>query len=381
MSNKRLYIEALGLVDDHFSGIGQYILGILKAIDEILDQKPEAEGQHPNVYVLIPKDKLDKFKQYNFRHIRVKTFPFNSRVAGALWSRRLLPPIDLYFGKGYYVFTRFVSMPLLHSKNATVIYDLSYELYPQYSSEKNAKFLSKMVGKTIHKANTIITISENAKKEIAKFYKIEGCQIKVIYPAADLSVYKRVKTAEVKLIKEKLGINGKYIISLSNLEPRKNLISLIEAYCDLGAEAKNVSLLLVGEKGWKSQTLMDTISSKIAEGYKIILPSSYIKDIDKVSLLSGAEMLVYPSHYEGFGMPPLEALACGTPVIVSNNSSLPEVVGDIGTVLNTNDSNGIKKAILHELKFPSNVLSLGPEHAKKFSWQASAHKILGLLKN
>lgn len=381
MHTKKIYIEALGLVDKHFSGVGQYIFGLLKGLDELIGDDIKNGKKPPEIYVLIPWSKLDRFNEFKFKHLKAKRIPLHERILSGLWHRGLLPPIDIFFGRGYYIFTRFVSMPLLFSKYAVIIYDLSYELHRQFSEDRNADFLSSKVPETVRKANTVITISQNAKEELSDFYKIDDSKIIVAYPATDPAIFKPRASKEVEEVKQKYGIKGKYIISLSNLEPRKNLTALIDGYCMLGDEVKDVSLVIVGVKGWKADALLEKINTKIKHGHKIIMPTTYVDDLDKVALLSGATMLVYPSHYEGFGMPPLEALACGTPVIVSNNSSLPEAVGSIGVLLNDNQPADISKAIRKELSAPSDVSAAGPLQARKFSWRASAQKFIDLAKS
>jgi len=126
---KKIYIEGLGLVEGHFSGVGQYILGILRGLDEIIDDEMYAGKSVPEVRVIIPYNTIGKFKSYGFKHIGYKTLPLSFRLMSILWYKGLLPPIDLWCGKGTYIFTRFVGMPLWLNKSATVIYDVSYELY------------------------------------------------------------------------------------------------------------------------------------------------------------------------------------------------------------------------------------------------------------
>lgn len=185
---------------------------------------------------------------------------------------------------------------------------------------------------------------------------------------------------EIDKVKKKYGIKGEYIVALSNLEPRKNLESLVDAYSQLKpADAKRYSLLIIGADGWKAEKLFDKIQAKNGSiDYSIIRPSSYVTDEDKPALLSGATILVYPSHYEGFGMPPVEALACGVPVITSDNSSLPEAVGAAAQMVDSHDVTGLRQAIeqtLHTIDAVSNNASInGPKQAAKFSWEESAQK-------
>lgn len=380
---KRIYIEGLGLVDGHFSGVGQYILGILRGLDELIDELKYQGRAVPEIKVIIPYDEIKKFKRFQLKHIGYKVFPLSFRTMGGLWSRGKLPPIDLFCGPGVYFFTRFVSMPLLYSRSATVIYDLSYALHREYSHERNAEFLTEMVGKTIKKNDRIITISENAKQEIVEFYSLEPEKIVIAYPAADQRHFYRRSTREIENVKLKYHLPERYILALSNLEPRKNLKALVDAYCALPKSVTDkTALLLVGVSGWKTEALFDHIIEKVNAGYNIIRPSKYVTDADKPAVISGSDMLVYPSHYEGFGMPPLEALACGVPVITANNSSLPEAVGDAAVMIDSGDSEALREEIEHYIKnrkeISASALRTGPTQAEKFSWKKSAKILLDL---
>lgn len=376
-----IFFDGLGLVEGHFSGVGQYILGILRGFDEIIETSKHQGKHYHRVKVIIPYNTLHRFKSFKFKHIEYVRVPFTFRLMSALWSRNKLPPLDLLLGKGLYVFPRFVSMPLIFSKSAVVIYDISYELHRQYSDERNAIFLSRAVGKSIKRTNKIITISDNAKKEIVDYYKVKSSNVIVATPATDITTLYRRSEVEIKKTKDAYGIKGKYILALSNLEPRKNLGTLVKAYCQLPKEIRNeYALLLVGVSGWKTDKLFNEILDKVKEGYNIIRPSHYVKDTDKAAIISGASMLVYPSHYEGFGMPPLEALACGVPIITANNSSLPEVVGDCGVMLSSDDIDGYTREIENIIKNPpKDILSVGPTHAEQFSWEESSARILKML--
>jgi len=375
---KKVYIEGLALVETHFSGIGQYVLGILKGLDDLIGLEQSNNKKTPIIKVVIPYDKVKKFKSFGFRHIGYKTMPLSLRYFAGLDHRGKLFPIDLWCGRGYYVFTRFAAMPLAFSKYTAVIYDLSFELYSQFSDESNAKFLSPRTKATIASADTVFTISQNAKKEIVDFYKVKNSSVIVATPAADQKYMYRRSEEEIERAKQKYGIKGRYILSLSNLEPRKNLDGLVDAYCALPSSiTDDVSLLLVGVNGWKTEKLFQKIIGKVDEGKRIIRPSEYIDDLDKPAILSGAEMLVYPSHYEGFGMPPLEALACGTPVVTANNSSLPEVVDKNTIQINSNDVAAITAAIIETMENKNRrdtAIKSGPTQAEKFSWLDSAKK-------
>lgn len=377
MKSKKIYIEGLALVEGHFSGIGQYTLGILRGMDNVLEADKNAGKKTPKVKVIIPYDKTKRFNEFKFKHIRAKKIPISFKYASALWHRGLMPYLDVFCGRGHYVFTRFVTMPLLFSRSSVVIYDLSFELHKEYSDDKNAAFLSKGVRKSISQVDIIFTISQNAKSEIVQFYKQPKNKVIVATPAADQKYFYRRSLKEIDGVKLKYGIKNDYILALSNLEPRKNLDALVDAYCSLPEEQRRkTSLLLVGVSGWKTDKLFTKIIKLVNNGYDIIRPSEYVTDKDKPAIISGAKILVYPSHYEGFGMPPLEALACGTPVITANNSSLPEVVGRAGVAMNCDDTDALSHKIgtvLNKIDQVTNQSIIeGPLQASMFTWESSA---------
>lgn len=385
MKRQKILIDGLGLVEGHFSGVGQYILGILRGMDQLIDEARYNGEKVPRIVVIIPRDTVAKFKAFAFKHLEYKCLPLPFRYVAALWHRGKMPPIDLWCGRGDYIFPRFVDMPLLFNKSKVlIVIDASFELYRQYSDEGNAIFLSKGVRESIKRARNVVSISESTRKDVSEVYGLNSKDISVATPAVDQKLFYRRSQQEIDSVKQKYGIKAKkYILALSNLEPRKNLESLVDAYCALPASArKDTALLLVGVNGWKAAQLFDKIISKVREGYDIIRPSQYVSDDDKPAIISGASMLVYPSHYEGFGMPPLEALACGVPVITADNSSLPEVVGNAGVTVASDDLDGLTNAIQQYLNDLDGVTKKamieGPRRARLFSWRESAQTILDL---
>lgn len=381
MGKQKIFVEGLGLVEGHFSGIGQYILGILRGLDEIIEKKKIAGEEVPEIIVVIPRGTLAKFKSFKLKHIGHKTLPLSFKYTAALWHRGWMFPIDLWCGRGTYIFPRFVDMRLAFSKSALVIYDLSFELHRQHSDERNAEFLSRQVKRSVKNTKKIITISQSARNEIIDFYKIPEQSVVVATPAVDQKYFYKRSEKEIENVKRKYKIKGSYILALSNLEPRKNLDGLVDAYCKLPKEVTDkTGLVLVGVNGWKIEKLFDKILDKVKKGYNISRPSHYVADKDKPAIISGAKLLVYPSHYEGFGMPPLEALACGVPVITSDNSSLPEVVKGVGKMVDSTDTDRISKAIEEGLKnheeLSQKIKIDGPKQAEKFSWAKSAQKFL-----
>ncbi len=373
---KTIYIEGLALVEPHFSGVGQYVLGICNGIDQYIENELLAGGNPPRVKILVPKDKVKIINKYKFTHLDVVTYPFGFRVVNGLWLRGKMPPLDLFFGKGVYIFPRFLSARLLFSKSLVVIYDLSYELHREFSDERNSEYLSNGVRKTLRWTKDVITISENAKRELRDFYQLTDEEVSVATPGIDVSQLYRRSEKEIDYVTSLYKLPRNYILALSNLEPRKNLQSLVDAYTALPhALKKQLPLVIVGVNAWKTDPLLEKIRDTVAQGEVIIRPSAYVRDEHRAAIYSAAAVLVYPSLYEGFGMPPVEALACGAPAITYDNSSLPEAVGKAGRLVSTGDVRSLTEAIAEivaDEAYQKKILITGPAHAQSFSWLESA---------
>ncbi|MEW9124908.1 MAG: glycosyltransferase family 1 protein, partial [Thermotaleaceae bacterium] len=257
----------------------------------------------------------------------------------------------------------------------------TYYTHPQaftFGSRMIKKFIAPM---SIKRAERIITDSENTKKDIIGFFPKAKDKIRVIYPGSP--DFKRIEDQKhIEAVKANHKIAGKYILYMGTLEPRKNLIRLIEAYHKLVNEEKiEQKLVLAGKKGW----LYNDIFSKIVELHleEQVIFTDYISEEDKSALYSGAEVFAYPSLYEGFGLPPLEAMACGTAVVTSNISSLPEVVGNAGIYINPYDVENIAQGIYSLLinqELRRDLENKGIEQAKSFSWNRTVKQIIDVYK-
>jgi glycosyltransferase involved in cell wall biosynthesis len=384
MRRQKIYIESRALVADHFSGVGHYVLGVLKALDEYISLPEHTELQLENQlkyesFLCIPRDHRLRLKKLRLLNFGIKLFLHHSWSIDRLLSRNLFPPLDLIFGRGVYLFTNFSSYPLLWSKSATIIYDITFEAVPQFVDANNRRFLSKMVKRTAQKSDLIITISAHTKKELVNFYKLPPEKIVIAYPGVDLGTYYRRSDKEIKAVKYRYGLPDDYVLFVGNIEPRKNIGGLIDAYSQLPLElCKKHPLVLVGASGWLTEEIFDKIDSAQKKGYPIVRPKGYVADEDMPAVYSAARALVFPSHYEGFGIPPVEAMACRVPVISADNSSLPEAVGDAALMVKSSDTKSIADAIerlLTNKSLQRELVAKGYEQAKKFSWSDSAQII------
>lgn len=286
-------------------------------------------------------------------------------------------PYSLFFRKKVDItqFFNYVIPPGVKGKTALYVYDMAYKVYPETIGEKTLKMLNENLEKSCRRADHIITISKFSKSEIIKYLKVPSDKVSVIPCAIDHDVYNEAPDDErLSGIKERYHINGNYFFYLGTLEPRKNIERLIDAYAILIKSYGEVPyLVLAGKNGWN----YDNIYKKVKD-YKLdkkVIFTGYIESSEAVILLKGAFAFVFPSIYEGFGMPPLEAMACGVPVITSNITSLPEVVQDAGYLIDPFSAEDICDAmvkILSDSKNREQLKQRGIERAKEFTWGRSA---------
>lgn len=267
-------------------------------------------------------------------------------------------------------------------KNMVVmVHDLVFLRFPEHRGKKLSNYYLKRHKIAIKNCQKIIVPSKATKNDLRKFLKVDPRKIDVIYEAVseELKIIKKINTEEVnKKIRQYFDPKIKYILSVGTIEPRKNLNKLVEAYSILPHNIqKEYKLVIVGQKGWNNSKLFKTIENLNIKD-KVIF-TGFVKDEDLPYIYNKAKVFVYPSLYEGFGLPPLEALACGVPVIVSNTSSLPEVVGRAAIVVDCQNekiiAETIKKAILNE-KIVQKLKLRSKIQIKKFSWEKAARETL-----
>lgn len=339
--------------------------------------------------IILEKDDLNSYKLIgssfgiNKKNVKIFSLPrIVQRGFNLFWKYIFFPPIEFLIGKtDIFFFTNFVDIPSYAKKRVLLIADMSFKKYPQFTERKNLNFLNRNVGTAIKRSDRIITISENAKKEICDFYKVPSEKVDVVYPGCPKSIKKIDDLDLIEELKNKLGVEKKYILFVGTLEPRKNLKRLVEAYDLLGDKLKQeYQLVLCGGKGWYYDEIFDIVREHQLE--KHIIFTGYASESDLSLWYSGASALVYPSFYEGFGIPVLEAFTCGIPVVCSNTSSLPEVGGDAVVYCDPNNIENIRdsiKNILEDDGLRKTNIQRGYDQLKQFSWDDSAKRILNIL--
>ena len=305
------------------------------------------------------------------------------RRAHAILANRLFaPPLEILLRTrpGVFLFPDFTTLPVSPlSKSVVIIYDLSFFTVPQFSNPGLGSYLRRLVPRSITRADQIITISRFAADEIIERFPSARGRVTVVSPAADAR-FRPASDAEIAHFRQKLGVDRPYLLFAGTLEPRKNIVGVLEAYEALPASVRaRVPLVIAGGKGWRD----DAIRARLAAAGPLVKALGYIDDADLPSLYSGARGLVFPSFYEGFGLPPLEAMACGTPVITSRTTALPEVVGDAALLVDPTSVEEIGAAmgrLIDDDGLHTELRRRGLARARLFSWEGAARTLLGVLR-
>lgn len=297
-------------------------------------------------------------------------------------SAKKIPPIDIYHSP-FHPFPECLS--LAKSIKVVTIHDLIPIIYPEFYESNYQSSVQKVISK-LKPQDWIICTSEATKNDLCNYRKdIDHSRVFIIHLAASEIFYPCNNPEKIKAIKKKLQIpDGPYILSLNTLEPRKNIAHTIRCFVKLVEEEgiKDLSLVIAGRTGWNYKDIFDEISNLPHLKERIII-TKYAEDADLGALYSGALVFVFPSFYEGFGLPPLEAMQCGVPVITSNTSSLPEVVGDAGIMVSPTDANALCQSMLEIYLKPSLRQSLSKKsikQAEKFSWQKCTQETIQVYK-
>jgi glycosyltransferase involved in cell wall biosynthesis len=279
--------------------------------------------------------------------------------------------IDLYHG------TNFRLRGRGRKGNCVTIHDLAFKHYPHFLKRRFGQSLSFWKTKRdVHRADRVIAVSQHTAKDVVEFFKIDKERVRVVYHGVEDYFRPDVPAESILEIKINYRIlTPQYILWVGTLEPRKNLPTLIEAYSKLKSIHSEYTLVLGGGPGWQYQ---DILNLALSLGNRIQI-TGYLPQEDLIPLYAGASLFVYPSLYEGFGMPLLEAMASGVPIVASKTSSIPEVVGDAGILVDPLSISDLSEAILKLLEnssLRSTYKERGIQRAKQFTWERAAQETL-----
>jgi glycosyltransferase involved in cell wall biosynthesis len=317
----------------------------------------------PNVR-LIKKSIPNKFIEYS-------TFLFDE------------PKIDRFLGDmDIFLSPHFIPTALRPgTPRVTVFHDLSFEYYPDFFSFRKRLWHAVIAPrKQAARSAVIIATSESTKRDLMRLYGVPESKITVVYQAHDGS-FAPVSSGDPRMdeVRKKYDLPAQYILHLATIEPRKNLSMLIKAHRILRRQQKNVPpLVIAGQKGWLYENVLKNISGE-EDSIRYI---GKVDAKDRVFLYNGAVIFVYPSFFEGFGLPPLEAMACGVPTVISQSSSLPEVAGDAALSCSSSDPDALV-FLLSELLAKEELRAMlskkGRERSLLFHWDSAARQIIGIL--
>ncbi len=345
------------------AGIHGYILNTLRCLSQV------EEGL--TYTVLMGQGQIPMPPQIGVHRSRV---PTGSPLMRILWEQLAAPLAlmrlnpDLFHGMAF-------SLPLMwHGPSVVTIYDMSFLRYPQRLGRGRRLYLQTATRISARRARRVIAISENGRTEISKLLAIPEAKIDVALPGVSAD-FRRIRGNDLQGFRRKHGLPERFILYVGTLEPRKNLETLVRAFAQLNT--KEVKLVLVGAKGWQISPLFQLIE-QLGLQTDVLMPG-FAHTEELPYWYSSAEVFAYPSLYEGFGLPIVEAMACGAPVIASDTTSLPEAVGDAGLLVPPMEVGAwadTLASLLHDTDQRSDLSQRGLARARRFSWENTARQTI-----
>ncbi|HET7617379.1 MAG TPA: glycosyltransferase family 1 protein [Vicinamibacterales bacterium] len=369
---KRIAIDARKLRD---YGIGTYVRNLLR---QLARQDPHTE------YVLLcrPED-CDVIGDLgpNFRAVRENAGDYSVREQFAVPIDLRREHVDLFHAPHY------VLPPLTPCRSVVTIHDCIHLRFPQYLPNRlGYAYARSSLWVATHRAARVITVSEASKRDILRYYRVPEERIDVIYNAIDDRFWLEPPADAMERVRERYQLNAPFVLYAGNIKPHKNLERLIEAFHLLrrdetmetpdGARLRDVKLLIIGDEISKYAALRRAVHRH--KLHKHVRFFGFVSDQTLAVLYRLADAFVFPSLYEGFGLPPLEAMASGTPVVTSNVSSLPEVVGDAALLIDPYEPQSIADAlrrVLTERSLRADLRARGLARARAFSWERSIRRV------
>lgn len=367
----KIGIDARPLISSQPSGIGTYLIHVLRYISTM-----DTENEY---YLYSNKEMeypLELGKNFHKRVVPGKV--------GTLWLRYSLPKyiaqdgIDVFWGTQH-----FLPRPVKHVKTCLTIHDTALLIQPKWGSQVNAFMQNTFVKASARQADRIFVISHSTKKDVVRLCNVNDQKITVTYLGCPESMQKPAST-EAAFIRNKFGIQWPYYLYVGTIEPRKNIETIVAAFDILADTDQDARLILAGGLGWRYDGILKAVENSPHKD-RILMPG-YLTAQEKYLLYQEARAFLFPSHYEGFGLPILEAYRTGTQVITAKNSSLPEVGGEAAWyVENENDAAALAEVMAAVSAAPQDVLqqktATGNSHCDSFSWEKCAQQTMTLLLN
>ena len=348
------------------AGIGQYILHLVDGL---------AKVDEANEYVLLQsrKDSTTILEQPNFRRVSLWTPSHHRLERYALNVELMRLGLDVLHSPD------FIPPHRPSCKSVITVHDLAFLLYPHFLTKESARYYGH-IDEAVRWTDHIIAVSESTKRDTMQHLGVPEDKITVVYEAAN-PIFRPVDQDKAREeVRNRHGVDGPFILFVSTIEPRKNVPTLLRAVWQLQECYKqDIRLVLAGGKGWLFEDAFALVDElKLDDRVHFV---GRVSSEDLLYLYNAAEMLAHPAFYEGFGLPPLEAMACGLPPVVSNVASLPEVVGDAGLLIDPHDTDELTVAmwrLLNDSDLHQEMQTKGLRQAQRFSWERAARETQGI---
>ena len=314
--------------------------------------------------------------QYPVSSIQFRTLPLSDDWLARLWHRLRLPiPVETITGSLDLFYSPDFVLPPTRRNTRTLltIHDLSFLHYPDHFVSQLVHYLSQVVPCSVARADRVLTDSQATRADLIAHFGTPPEKVEVLYSGVHPRFCPQLEASETERIRARYGLGERpYILSVSTLQPRKNYVRLIRSFANLKA---GTQLVIAGGRGWLYQ---DILAEAEGHGDRVRI-LGFVDDADLPALYRNAALFVFPSLYEGFGLPVLEAMACGIPVVCSNASSLPEIAGDAALLVDPLDTDGLAETMaraLEDADLRREMIARGLAQAARFTWEQAARQLL-----
>ncbi len=363
------------------AGIGRYVRLLTEALLG-LDRENEYILLYPRGRPGRPAPFLEPLRRLHqeYPRVRLRPLPLSDRWKAILWQRLRLPvPVETLCGQLDWFFSPdFVLLPRIRARRAVTIHDLAFLVHPECAVPALRRYLERVVPRAAARADLVLAGSEAVRQDVLRLLAMAPERVQVLYSGVHPSFRPLSDPALLEAVRARYGLPPRFLLTVGTIEPRKNLPRLLEALAGLPAEER-LPLVVVGQRGWLYE---ETFAAVERSGLEVHLPG-FIPDEDMPAVYSLARALAFPSLHEGFGVPPLEAMACGTPVLAGNVSAMPEVLGEAAVLVDPLDVAAIREGLRRVLGDEALRVRLRPagmERAGLFTWERAAARLLELLR-
>jgi len=312
-------------------------------------------------------------------HVRARPIPLSPRLLTILWQRLRAPiPAEALVGRLHLLHAPDFVLPPTRARALLTVHDLTFMVHPETADAGLRRYLNAAVPRSLRRADMVLVDSRATADDLRRLLGLPAGRARLLYPGVDQR-FRPLPAAEVEPARAALGLPAEFLLFVSTIEPRKNLVRLIGAFGRLTRahpEWAGLSLVIAGRRGWMYEEVFAAVARHgLGERVRFL---DFVADAQLPALYNLARAFVYPSLYEGFGLPALEAMACGTPVVTAAVSSLPEVTGDAAVLVDPQDEGAIADGIARALADSARLRASGPARAAQFSWAEAGRSLVAI---